>query len=513
MRRRALLSSKVVYHGAGTENDPFLIYDIQDLIKFKNVSAKEDSRVHTDYYGVFVNVGAANQYFKLMNDIDVSSVCGSGIGNFVDTGDGLLITFSGTFDGNNHTISNIYDYYSTVSQTEYSKTCGFIYSLTVTGHIKNLIISNITAIGRYAGGIASICRGTISHCKNLSGTISGWQAFGGICGMLEGNGVVSHCENYANVIRSSWGHYYSLAGGISGQVGPAGTVEYCINFADLNFPGNSSNYAVGGISGGYIINTNNTSYVTNNINLGNYYSNSTRTGAIIGNPSKIVIKGNMQAGVFSNTVGQSGAICGYNNTTSSVYGNLNVGITNSLSTGSTSSSNYISPINYAGSNSANYPNYFITELNRYTATKTGVIASTSSNLICTADNTRPSAITNNTYWTTTNFVFKNGYYPYPKGIENTDACLCAATPVILASSNTYRTVSGTVQLGTIESYLDGITWTTSSSSIMRIDVAHDNSSEMDYYVGVPISTGQVTLTNWRNGKAYKKVNLTITGTV
>ena len=513
-RRRALLSNKGVTpseHGSGTQDDPFLIFTVDDLLMMRNVLAPESTRLHSDYYGVSVNYAATGQYFKLMADLDLSSICGPNIGNFFGTGDGqLATTLAGDFDGNNHTISNMYDYYSTVGQSDWAKRCGLFYQIIAGGRCHHLTLSNVTAYGRYGGCISSVCRGTVDHCKVLSGSVSGWQGFGGICGWVGDGALFEYCENNASIIRSSWGHYYPCAGGIVGCIGGTGTtiVRYCINYANISVT-NSSSYHIGGIVGSAISATNATEQINNNINLGDFHSSATLNGGVVGHSVKGYVQTNMMCGNMTSSGGQCGAVFGYkdNSGTLYVYGNLSVGII-----ASTSSTNIV-PINYSGTNNASYPNYFVTEFNKNPATKTGVVASTSSDLICTADNTRPPAITNTTYWTTTNFVFKNGYYPYPKGIENTDACLCAATPVILASGNTYSTVSNTVQLGTVESYLDGVTWTTSSSSIMRVDVAHDNSSEMDYYAGVPVSTGQVTLTNWRNGKAYKKVNLTITGTV
>ena len=50
-----------------------------------------------------VNAGATNMDAKLMADIDLSSVCGEGIGSWTP-----IEGFEGTFDGNGHTVSNLY---------------------------------------------------------------------------------------------------------------------------------------------------------------------------------------------------------------------------------------------------------------------------------------------------------------------------------------------------------------------------------------------------------------------
>ena len=73
------------------------IYNVADLVAFRN------------------NVNAGNNYVgktvNLMVDIDLSSVCSSSKGSWVPIG-----SFSGTFDGNNHIIDNLYINVSNNSQ-------------------------------------------------------------------------------------------------------------------------------------------------------------------------------------------------------------------------------------------------------------------------------------------------------------------------------------------------------------------------------------------------------------
>ncbi len=80
---------------------------------------------------------------KLMNDIDLklSNVCGEGIGNWIPIGDYASdenLYFGGTFDGNNHTINNLY-------VNDSSKGYQGLFGNVKNGEIRNLNVNgNVT---------------------------------------------------------------------------------------------------------------------------------------------------------------------------------------------------------------------------------------------------------------------------------------------------------------------------------------------------------------------------------
>lgn len=116
------------------------IYDLQDLVKFKTV----------------INTGVTNfsgQGIYLLNDINLSNVCSISKGSWTPIGTNGR-NFSGVFEGNNHTISNLY----IDSSTSYS---GLF--RTVSGTIQNLNINGTIA---NAGGNSGAFVGSLSKRRN-----------------------------------------------------------------------------------------------------------------------------------------------------------------------------------------------------------------------------------------------------------------------------------------------------------------------------------------------------------
>lgn len=80
--------------GSGTKADPYLIANAQSLSEFaKNVNSG-------------LNSGYAEKYFRLTADIDLKGNEWTPIGNMNDK-EKHTTMFLGTFDGDNHTISNL----------------------------------------------------------------------------------------------------------------------------------------------------------------------------------------------------------------------------------------------------------------------------------------------------------------------------------------------------------------------------------------------------------------------
>lgn len=177
--------------------------------------------------------------------------------------------FTGVFNGNGHTISEMF-----VSNCYYSGLFGRVRGATienvniynsnvvdgymsglVAGYIQNTNISNCTVVQssimespQMAGGIVGYCRNesgetsNISNCTRQIGGIYG-NYMGGIVGASEGNGVmkIEGCTNYGEII----GHI--MAGGILGN-GKA-NINDCSNHGTI-YPENESDYLVaGGIAG------------------------------------------------------------------------------------------------------------------------------------------------------------------------------------------------------------------------------------------------------------------------
>ena len=248
-----------------------------------------------------------NAAFKLMNDIDVSS-----IPEWIPIGDGVSSIFSGRFDGNGHSISNIN--VNTVSITSRNSFgfFGTIDGATITNvHIKNFSFTSVNmnqsyAVGAlfgrsvnlsgkpsnisnckvsgsfaiasqssskavYAGGIAGLSTpsNTIDSCINEI-SISNAHYAGGIVG-YDMNSLYSNCLNKANISGTLYAggivgyEVYSLtvnnsvnqgkitgpecAGGIAGWAGSGFTGKFCVNNGSVTSTSKSTNNGTGGIVG------------------------------------------------------------------------------------------------------------------------------------------------------------------------------------------------------------------------------------------------------------------------
>lgn len=510
MRRRALLSSEPappLNYGTGTYDDPFLIYTPEDLVLVCSITRPQsDGSTYLPgvYHGVATTARFDGQYLKIVNNLNLSGVCGSSIGNFPS---GYF--FLGDLNGDNHTISNFYNVSNSTtapSGTQMANLGGLFYAVT-NGSIHHIIYDSFTSKGYYSGFIAA-AYGTahIHHITLRNGTFTPTYRGTGVVGYSgNSNVIIEHCVCESTVTINQSNQSYNEIGGICGWF-RAGTIRYCLNFAQNT---GKSRYHIGGIAGGAIGNGSSYQcYLYNCINFGDVQSTATLSGGIIGNCDSGAVRYCMNVGAM-NSAREFGGIVGYHSSSYTFYvdGNLYLGTT--ANPGGSSAG----PIARYGTNT-NYKNYnyYTPETHTSSAEDAAnkVIQVTQSNLICPSDNTLPLGISSGTHWSTDHWVLKQGFYPYPKGIENTDACLCAAAPIVFSSGNTYKTITGPVQLGTGESYDDGITWTSSDTSKMTVSVGGNPGTGETYYVGTPVATGSVTLTNWKNGKSYKRITLTIT---
>jgi len=181
--------------GSGTSGDPYVIGTVYNL------------------YWITQNSSSWNKYFKQTADIDASSTSGweSGSG-FLPIGDGIT-NFSGTYDGNWHTISGLF-----INRIN-SDYIGMFGSTTSAATIKNLGLLNVNVTGNlFVGGLVGVTFSsstTINNCYT-TGSINGDSSYvGGLVG-YQSSGVVTNCYSSANVTGSS-----NYVGGLVGQIAAA----------------------------------------------------------------------------------------------------------------------------------------------------------------------------------------------------------------------------------------------------------------------------------------------------
>ena len=130
-------------------------------------------------------------------------------------------SFSGIFNGNNHTVSgiNINTLSGSLGLFGYVEDNALIENLTVDGVIYSTDKNN------HVGLVAGINAGTIKNCK-AKGIVTATGAAAGIAGLNGGLGQIYDCTNKASV--------YSLTsvGGIAGE--NRGTISSCTNTGGIN---------------------------------------------------------------------------------------------------------------------------------------------------------------------------------------------------------------------------------------------------------------------------------------
>ena len=175
---------------------------------------------------------AGGSYFKLTADIDLSSY-----GSRWNSGKGWIPigtashSFSGHFNGANHTINGLY---INDSELDFAGLFGVIIG---GGTVQNLNVEvNITG-GNHVGGITGGI-GYYSGIINCSvtGNVSGGVSVGGVAG--QSSGTVTNCYATSAVSGSD------IVGGVVGSVSHNGIVTGCYAAGAV-----SGNFSVGGVAG------------------------------------------------------------------------------------------------------------------------------------------------------------------------------------------------------------------------------------------------------------------------
>lgn len=165
--------------GEGTEEEPYLIRDVDDLIRFREL----------------LNIGCSfsGNWVRQEADIDLSS-----IENWTPISPvGAKTYFHGTYDGAGHSISNL-----NIKGADDKQHVGFFSGFS--GVIMNFGIESGHIEGGYAGGIVATAGGSIPmiiNCYNKASVI-GIHSAGGIAEDFSG-GLIVNCLNSGEVSAES----------------------------------------------------------------------------------------------------------------------------------------------------------------------------------------------------------------------------------------------------------------------------------------------------------------------
>ncbi|MHC4326146.1 MAG: GLUG motif-containing protein [Planctomycetota bacterium] len=196
--------------GSGTETNPYLI------------------RTAEQFNAIGASPGDWNRHFQLRADIDMSEYIDAEY-NIIGTGP-TNESFSGVFDGNDHTISN-FSFNST--RQYYTGLFGY-----VSGQVKNLGLINpdVFAQGTYVGSLAGyLFAGTITDCYAKGTNVSGDDYVGGLVGACSARIYKSYSTG--RVVGDT------LVGGLIGMIDDS-TINMCYSKASV-----SGHSETGGLAG------------------------------------------------------------------------------------------------------------------------------------------------------------------------------------------------------------------------------------------------------------------------
>ena len=150
--------------------------------------------------------------------------------------------YTGTFDGNGHTISGL----NVTGNDNYAGLFGYIGK---DGTVKNVKLEKVQITSdyqyAYVGGVAGYSEGTIENCS-VSGSVSGNGSssnVGGVVGLQFG-GSITGCSSSAPVKGSQ------RVGGVAGATNYGATLTACYSTGNVTLESNGSdNYSAGGVVG------------------------------------------------------------------------------------------------------------------------------------------------------------------------------------------------------------------------------------------------------------------------
>ena len=237
--------------GYGTEDDPYIIPDLDTLA----------------FYRDMINTGSDSKYNRAHYILTANINLGGGEKPWTPIGSNKDHAFTGTFDGNGHTISELYinSNDDVAGLFGYVGRGGMIRDLTVEGEITvsglDLCVGGIAGFVRSSGqvGISVLTdsddsKSEIIDCIsnvtiNVTYNGSSGLSVGGIVGSC-GGATISGCENYGDVsvVGASESGIDVNIGGIVGYSGSSTIIRNCCNTGAVSVQDAEKAYA-GGIMG------------------------------------------------------------------------------------------------------------------------------------------------------------------------------------------------------------------------------------------------------------------------
>ncbi len=224
------------FEGSGTEEDPYLIRTVDDMVALHNAIAVENQNHEGDY-------------FKMANDIDFAYT-----DEFQGIGAATNKPFAGVFDGAGHQIKRLKIHSTSWSadsvfdtKTSYQYAGLFNYT-TETAVIRNVVIASDCDFEFYQNSAPVVGRlsGRAENCHNYARVNGVSNMVAGVAGYAGKTAVITGCYNAGRVVAGGF-----AAAGIVAQ--NLGMVELCQNDGEVSSERLTSyqekivHYRVGGI--------------------------------------------------------------------------------------------------------------------------------------------------------------------------------------------------------------------------------------------------------------------------
>ena len=214
--------------GSGTAGDPYKIGSPADLL-----ALAADTNNYNKHFILTadINLAASGTFTTAVIAPDTSNLAGGFQG----------VAFTGVFDGNNHTISNL-----TIDTGGAGNDYLGLFGSASSGEIKNLGLENVSITGGddsyYLGGLAGYNTDSISVCYSTGAVTGGSNSFdlGGLVGTNSGN--ISNCHSTGAVIGGDDSVYL---GGLVGD--NYGSISNCYSTGTVT--GGDRAYSLGGLVG------------------------------------------------------------------------------------------------------------------------------------------------------------------------------------------------------------------------------------------------------------------------
>jgi len=248
--------------GEGIESNPFIISNCSDLNKTReNLTA----------------------YYQLTDNIDCSDTINWNDGEGFEPIGNSSHDFNGTFDGNGHTINQLFINRSTTDYVGLFRSTGY-------SEIKNIgLIDAYISGNNYVGALVGLNNGNISECFSRGEVNGSGNYIGGLAGYHEGYnfGLINNSYSNANVKGTS-----NVGGFIGRNDDPIDN-----SYATGNVSGSTN---VGGFAGAVY------SIVRNSFSTGNVTGNYGFIGYADGNPTNSYWNNNSGNGDQCHDVGDAG---------------------------------------------------------------------------------------------------------------------------------------------------------------------------------------------------------------